>query len=218
MSRTCCHHYPGGIVRCVSRSLPSRRRPSPLVWRVGSHDDGFGACSVFTRVTARAVRWPPEEVVSRSASGHSSPPDPPRVLPAGARVRRPGFSPGRTVRLGKAHIPIWSKEAFARLHLIARTRSSPATIRGRRTGPALASTRKPTSPTCLPSSSISGPPRVSTNSCPGPGRPSTPRIASRRDGRRRSTKKSSHQIRAIKRPLTANLYMRRLCWLEEAQA
>ena len=103
MSRTCCHHYPGGIVRCVSRSLPSRRRPSPLVWRVGSHDDGFGACSVFTRVTARAVRWPPEEAVSRSASGHSSPPDPPRVLPAGARVRRPGFPPGRMVRLGKAH-------------------------------------------------------------------------------------------------------------------
>lgn len=40
---------------------------------------------------------------SRSASGHLSPPDPPRVLPAGARVCRPGFPPGRTVHLGKAH-------------------------------------------------------------------------------------------------------------------
>jgi hypothetical protein len=36
-------------------------------------------------------------------SGHSLPPDPPRVLPAGARVCRPGFPPGRTARLGKAH-------------------------------------------------------------------------------------------------------------------
>ncbi|KRP85032.1 hypothetical protein AOQ73_39925 [Bradyrhizobium pachyrhizi] len=34
---------------CFSRSLPPGRRPSPLEWRVGSHDDAFGACSVFTR-------------------------------------------------------------------------------------------------------------------------------------------------------------------------
>ncbi len=45
----------------------------------------------------------PYGAFSRSASGHSSPPDPPRVLPAGARVCRPGFPPGRTVHLGKAH-------------------------------------------------------------------------------------------------------------------
>ena len=131
MSRTCCHHYPGGIVRCVSRSLPSRRRPSPLVWRVGSHNDGFGACSVFTRVTARAVRWPPEEVVSRSASGHSSPPDPPRVLPAGARVSRPGFSPGRTVHLDKAHTPTSSNVRCAR------RRDLPDMSRGKRVGSAV---------------------------------------------------------------------------------
>ena len=56
MSRACCHHYPGGIVGCVSRSLPRRRRPSPLLWRVGSHIDDFEACSVFTRVAARTVR------------------------------------------------------------------------------------------------------------------------------------------------------------------
>src|SRR5262245_24776603 len=29
-------------------SLPRRRRPSPLLWRVGSHVGYFGACSVFT--------------------------------------------------------------------------------------------------------------------------------------------------------------------------
>src|ERR1700730_10787581 len=61
------------------------------------------ACSVFTRVAARTVRCPPEEAVSQSASDHSSPPDPPRVLPAGARVCRPGLSPGSTVHPVNAH-------------------------------------------------------------------------------------------------------------------
>ncbi len=59
MSRACCHHYPGGIAGCVSRSLRRQRRPSPLLWRVGSHIDCFEACSVFTRVAARTVRWSP---------------------------------------------------------------------------------------------------------------------------------------------------------------
>lgn len=40
-----------------------------------------------------------KETFSRSASDHSLPPDPLRVLPAGARVSRPGFSPGRKVHL-----------------------------------------------------------------------------------------------------------------------
>ena len=56
MSRACRHHYPGGTVRCVSRSLPSRRRPSPLLGRVGSHIRAFEACSVFTHIAARTVR------------------------------------------------------------------------------------------------------------------------------------------------------------------
>jgi len=46
----------------------------------------------------------PEGAFSRSASGHSSPLDPPRVFPAGARVCRPGFAPGRKMHLIKAHI------------------------------------------------------------------------------------------------------------------
>ena len=108
MFRACCHHYPGGIAGCVSRSLHRRRRPSPLEWRVGSHIDDFEACSMFTHVAARTVRCPSIGAFSRSASGHSSPPDPPRVLPAGARVCRPGFPPGRAVHLGKAHITRFS--------------------------------------------------------------------------------------------------------------
>ncbi len=35
----CCHHYPGGIIGCISRSLPRRHRPSSLLWRVGFHND-----------------------------------------------------------------------------------------------------------------------------------------------------------------------------------
>src|ERR1019366_5453953 len=50
ISRACCHHYPGGTARCVSRSLPPRHRPSPLLGRVGSHIGAFEACLVFTHV------------------------------------------------------------------------------------------------------------------------------------------------------------------------
>jgi len=48
---------------------------------------------VFTRVAARAVRCPPMEVFSPDASGHSSPPDPSGVLPAGARAAEWGSNP-----------------------------------------------------------------------------------------------------------------------------
>ena len=98
---------------------------------------------------------------------------------------------------------------------IARTRSSPATIRGQRIGPVLlpsskpanctASIRKPTSPTCSPSWSTSGLLRASTSSCPGPGRPSTPPTNSRRDppiAPQFPAKKSSRQSRVIRGPLT----------------
>ena len=63
---------------CMAGRLPRRR---------------FEACSVFTRVAARAVRCPPEEVFSSDASGHSSPPDPSEVLPAGARAAGWGSNP-----------------------------------------------------------------------------------------------------------------------------
>src|SRR3954468_11631180 len=63
---------------CVAGRRPRRR---------------FQACSGFTRVAARAVRCPPEEVFSPDASGHSSPPDPSGVLPAGARAAGWGSNP-----------------------------------------------------------------------------------------------------------------------------
>ena len=59
LRHACCHHYPGGRGACKSRSLRRRRRPSPLLWRVGIHVGSFEACSVFTHVAARMARWPP---------------------------------------------------------------------------------------------------------------------------------------------------------------
>ena len=103
ISHACRRHYPGGIIGCVSRSLPRRLRPSSLLWRVGFHIFSFEACSTFTRVTARMDHWPHDGAFSQSASGHSLPPDPPRVFTAGARVSRPGLSPGRIMCLCKAH-------------------------------------------------------------------------------------------------------------------
>ena len=44
----CCRHYPGGIGRCLRRSLPNRWQPSPENGRVGSHVASFEACSAFS--------------------------------------------------------------------------------------------------------------------------------------------------------------------------
>src|SRR5664280_2636805 len=48
----CRRHYPGGIAKCIFRSLPLQYQPSPKSWRVGFHITSFEACSAFTRVTA----------------------------------------------------------------------------------------------------------------------------------------------------------------------
>ena len=67
----CCRHYPGGIGRCLRRSLPNRWQPSPENGRVGSHVASFEACSAFTHVAARMVAEPPNGgPFHRSASGY----------------------------------------------------------------------------------------------------------------------------------------------------
>jgi hypothetical protein len=88
-------------------------------------------------------------------------------------------------------------------------RTGLALLRSSRPANCMASIRKPTSPTCSSSSSISGPNRASTNSCPGPGRKVAQPIGSRRDlhrlrksRRSRRTKQSSSQSREIREPLT----------------
>ena len=65
------------------------------------------------------------EAFSRSASGHSSPLDPPRVFPAGARVCRPGFAPGRKMHLIKAHTIMPPNARCAWSHLEERIISLP---------------------------------------------------------------------------------------------
>jgi hypothetical protein len=62
----------------------------PLLWRVGSNIDDFEACSMFTHVAARMVRWP-NRVFSRSASGHSSPPDRPECFRLEREFAAPDF-------------------------------------------------------------------------------------------------------------------------------
>ncbi len=77
----------------------------------------FEACSAFTRVTARAVRCPPEEDVSSDASDHLSPPDPSEVLPVGARVTGWGSNPPNRNTLAR-HTTQPGRTALA---LLART-------------------------------------------------------------------------------------------------
>ena len=95
--RTCRRQYPGGTTGSdrsrggLFQPLPmtQRRRPSPEVWRVGSHITAFGACSAFTTrygLPARgATLWP----FPSKAPAVLLPPPPLRLLPAGA-IQVPG--------------------------------------------------------------------------------------------------------------------------------
>ena len=48
----CRRHYPGGFGRMLLLVPSNRRRPSPLLRRVGSHIARFEACSTFNHITA----------------------------------------------------------------------------------------------------------------------------------------------------------------------
>ena len=54
--RTCCRHYPGGIVGCIHRSLLQRQRPSLVYGQVGFRITLFEACSAFTARYGLCVR------------------------------------------------------------------------------------------------------------------------------------------------------------------
>ena len=55
---------------CMRRLLPHSTRPSPTDRRVGIHKFTFGACSGFTRVTARWIAQPPKATfVTRLRNG-----------------------------------------------------------------------------------------------------------------------------------------------------
>ena len=66
------------------------------------------------------------ETVSRSASAHLSPPGPPLVLPAGARVGRVGFAPTSQSCLCKAHTTTLRSVPCGRSLWAARISSSAA--------------------------------------------------------------------------------------------
>jgi len=113
-------------IRCLSRSLAWRHRSSSLLWRVDLHNkiSRPAQCSLTLRPVESVD--PLNGAVSKSASVHSFPPEPPLVLPAGARVSRVGLEPTYQMHLGKAHITIISSGKSVRLRLANTTGSLPA--------------------------------------------------------------------------------------------
>ena len=86
------------------------------------------------------------ETVSRSASTHLLPPEPPLVLPAGAQVGRVGFAPTYQTCLSKAHTTTNVKTRSARLSLDERGGCSPTPRPARAQAPCfIRSSRQPTS-------------------------------------------------------------------------
>ena len=119
--RTCCHHYPGGTAGCASRSLPRRRRPSPFVWRVSSHDDVSrpARCSLALRPVRFAVlprrSFPRMLQVIRHLLTRPRCFRPERELPGGGRTHL------TETPLDKAHTRTSLSEPSGRLPWAART-------------------------------------------------------------------------------------------------
>ena len=82
----CLRHYPGGTVGCSRCPLPQRRRPSPIVRRVGSRITFLEACSAFTARFGLHTRRVALRPSTPEASETSLPSSPLRLLPTGATV------------------------------------------------------------------------------------------------------------------------------------
>ena len=100
---TCCRHYPGGIVGCIHRSLPQRRRPSLIYGQVGFRITLFEACSTFTHVTACVVAKSPKATryirgFSRFVASSTAP-----IATGWSDPCRVGFAPTEEVHLSTAH-------------------------------------------------------------------------------------------------------------------
>ena len=114
----CCHQYPGGTRRCVCRSLPDRCQPSPNLRRVGFRIARFGACSAFTRVTARMVAKPP--LAARYIGVLQTTSLPPSSAPTATGWSdscRAGFAPAEEWRLSTAHVKMHAKDFGSRVCL-----------------------------------------------------------------------------------------------------
>ena len=99
-----CRHYPGGICRCLRRSLPDRWQPSPFPWRVGFRITRFGACSAFAHAAVRIVAKPPS--AARCAGVLQTMSLPPSSAPTATGWSdscRAGFAPAEEWRLFTAH-------------------------------------------------------------------------------------------------------------------
>jgi len=82
----CLRHYPGGTIGCSRCPLPQRRRPFPIVRRVGSRITFFEACSAFTACFGLHTRRVAFRPSTPEASETSLPSSPLRLRPTGATV------------------------------------------------------------------------------------------------------------------------------------
>ena len=93
-------NYPGGTTGCFAR-LVQRRQPSPKTRRIGSRIVSFEACSAFTARYGLHVRQVAMRPSTPEASAASSPPQPLRLLLAGATVARWDSHPLKTGALSR---------------------------------------------------------------------------------------------------------------------
>ena len=99
----CRRHYPGGFGRMLLLISSNRRRPSPLLRRVGSHIARFEACSAFTHVRPACSLTSQGSLFLKCFSPIRYLLEPPQVLPAGATSCRAGFAPARINKPFTAH-------------------------------------------------------------------------------------------------------------------
>ena len=76
----CCHDYPGGTSSSSSLLTCWRQRPSPLLWRVGSHDDISRPAPCSHHIASRMIAALLAGVFSGCTSAHFSPHEPLPVL------------------------------------------------------------------------------------------------------------------------------------------
>ena len=114
----CCRHYPGGICRCMRRSLPDRWQPSPKLRRVGFRITSFEACSAFAGAAARMVAEPPLAARYIGVLQTMSLPPPSAPTATGwSDSCRAGFAPAEERRLCTAHTILVVNESCDQLRI-----------------------------------------------------------------------------------------------------
>ncbi len=83
--------------------LIQRQRPSPSLWRVGSHIVRFEACSAFTHVAACLLAEPPKAALYIEGSGSFVTSTAAPIATGWSEICRVGLAPTENSRLFTAH-------------------------------------------------------------------------------------------------------------------